>query len=620
MRVPLLVFLLLLSPVVAEATIAVTSLDSGSVTTNHIMTTNSVSPASGTLLLLFVGLNTTGCETSATVSGLSITWTSIGRSASANATARGWSAISAGNTGTITVTFGGANATCVATLWTLLGVTGADTTNAQGIAATHTTATGSGSHASPATCSLSMGTYASSGNATIGAWMLQAGASGATFTADADTGWANSTAVNIATGTFATQWLISKGSDTSSDGTFTWTGANSTAICITVEIQAPAQSSTTLWFSGGEAGNDRTANFAPIEVSGPNCASTPTAVAGGSQTRSGGYGIQAVVGRCMRQQTPTNPMTVYFRGWFKMVGIAGGPPGASVTIICLGQQSLGSSCLDIQINTSRKVIFGSATGTTTINDSTWYEIEAKGVVDAVVGGVEVKINGNVEINSFTTDSSAFVSFGYVEIGPFEGGAGIVEMDYDDMMICSGSYCPTGGVSVARQGTSGTPTYNAWTKNSCTGGTIDGCWSDTGYDTTKTATDAVANDAQTMLIHGFETTQSGHGTETIANHDTINACKTAAVMKSGTASAPVSIRRRLNGADTDTSKTLTTSDAYYDDGIWTIGGDKLAAAAVPEIGMVHGSGSATDTVYDMWLMCDYLAVTVPLRHRVTQDGN
>jgi hypothetical protein len=220
----------------AQAAITVTVLDSGSITTSNTIVTNSVSPPSGMLLLLWVGLNTTGCETTSAVAGLGVTWTDIARSASGQTTARGYRAISIGNTGAITITYGGTNANCVATLWTLLGLTGVDTTTNQGIVTTRTSL--SGIVGSPAQCTASLGTYAASGNATVGAYTLVNGALGATFTKDVDPGWVASTAINLANATFATQWLLVKGSDTIAIGTMTWAGATSNVQCVTAEIAA----------------------------------------------------------------------------------------------------------------------------------------------------------------------------------------------------------------------------------------------------------------------------------------------------------------------------------------------------------------------------------------------
>jgi hypothetical protein len=248
-----------------------------------------------------------------------------------------------------------------------------------------------------------------------------------------------------------------------------------------------------------------------------------------------------------------------------------------------------------------------ATGTTTVNGNTWYLIEAKFVISPTVGGVELKVNGNTEFTSLGTNTSAVGTWDFVQFGPDCGNTGTVDTSTDNFMVCSGAYCPP-GKTLARQATAGTPTYNAWTKTSCTVSTIDGCWSNTPFSATSNASSTVANDVQTMVVSDFATTQSGHGTEIFGNASTINACKAVMIAKSGTASAPLSIRRRLAGVDTDTAKVLTTSDAPYDDGIWTTTPAVLRNSAAMEIGAVHGVGSATDTVEDMWLICDALDAT------------
>ena len=54
---------------------------------------------------------------------------------------------------------------------------------------------------------------------------------------------------------------------------------------------------------------------------------------------------------------------------------------------------------------------------------------------------------------------------------------------------------------------------------------------------------------------------------------------------------------------DTTKILTTSDKYYDDGIWIATLDQLNSA---EIGGVKSgrAGGQTMTIEDCWLMVDY----------------
>lgn len=62
-----------------------------------------------------------------------------------------------------------------------------------------------------------------------------------------------------------------------------------------------------------------------------------------------------------------------------------------------------------------------------------------------------------------------------------------------------------------------------------------------------------------------------------------------------------IRRRVNGADTDTAKTLTTTDAYYDDGIWTT---TLTNLQSMEFGAFRDAGGDHNMqVEDVYLLVD-----------------
>ena len=110
----------------------------------------------------------------------------------------------------------------------------------------------------------------------------------------------------------------------------------------------------------------------------------------------------------------------------------------------------------------------------------------------------------------------------------------------------------------------------------------------------------------MLVAPFSATQSGHGSEVIGAGDTINACKAAAIAKTAVA-GNMDIRRRINGADTDVTVTLTTSDAYYDGGIFTTTTALLDSA---EIGVKNDLIATLETVEDMWLMVDYTDNLLP----------
>lgn len=83
--------------------------------------------------------------------------------------------------------------------------------------------------------------------------------------------------------------------------------------------------------------------------------------------------------------------------------------------------------------------------------------------------------------------------------------------------------------------------------------------------------------------------------------------TVAIRPGTDAGSAAKIRRRFNSSNTDTSITLTTSDAYYETSVFT---DNLTNILTSEVGVVHGSTSALQTVEDAWLMISYLPTRNP----------
>lgn len=161
-----------------------------------------------------------------------------------------------------------------------------------------------------------------------------------------------------------------------------------------------------------------------------------------------------------------------------------------------------------------------------------------------------------------------------------------------------------GRCIARQGKAGAPNADAWTKTG--GASAATVWSETPYSATNEAHSTAASQAQTMLVADINA-----GVHPIQPRDTINACKHIAIMKeigSGT-TRTYSMRRRLNGSNTDTAKTLTATDAVYDTGIWTDTYTNLRSA---EIGGVRGTGTGRHMqIEDCWLMVDYTPIGRPL---------
>lgn len=239
--------------------------------------------------------------------------------------------------------------------------------------------------------------------------------------------------------------------------------------------------------------------------------------------------------------------------------------------------------------------FSTVTGTRALVAGTWYRIEA--VVDQAAGGViKVYIDGVLEIN---TTHSADTTAGPTTRISLLGNTTCVAA-FDDVRFDAGGLSLIGaGHCVARQPvTGGTPTYDQWTKSS--GSDAGALWNETPFGTTNNCSDSTSGHAQTAVIARFSTVQSGHGQQVITSRDTVNAAKAAIVFKRATSGSP-SIRRRVNGTDTDTVVAGATTDAYKDDGIWTT---TVANLDLLEAGMVKAADANLTTVEDVWVIVDY----------------
>ncbi len=228
-----------------------------------------------------------------------------------------------------------------------------------------------------------------------------------------------------------------------------------------------------------------------------------------------------------------------------------------------------------------------------VQAGTWYRIEL--AIDLAAGGaIKVWVNGVLSINvTHTNNVSATPTDGY------SLWSGAAQTYFDDFRIDTATLTPPGAGSViARQGKTGTPNYNAWTKNGAATSAL--CWSNTPFTTGTNCSDNVLNDAQTMLVAPFSTAQSGHGGSTISPNDTINACKVAMIAKTAVA-GNITLRRRVGGVDTDVTKALTTADAYYQTAFFT---DTPANLDAYEIGVANALVATLETVEDMWLMVDF----------------
>lgn len=144
-------------------------------------------------------------------------------------------------------------------------------------------------------------------------------------------------------------------------------------------------------------------------------------------------------------------------------------------------------------------------------------------------------------------------------------------------------------------TGGTPTYDSWTKSS--GADAGALWNDTPFSAADFCTGTTNDTAQTAQVSDF--------TE-IGASDTIQGCRVGVVAKrSNGAATTMSIRRRVNGVDTDTAITTTTSDTFFQEStIWT---DTLTNLNSMEIGGLRGSGGRDFVIEDCWVFVAYTPV-------------
>lgn len=349
-------------------------------------------------------------------------------------------------------------------------------------------------------------------------------------------------------------------------------------------------------FAGGETGDTR-------ELSG----SIGALVVDGTIVKTGAYSYKySPVDTTFTNLGGINSATAFSRSHHYFTKTAN--PAGTIEILCLvhhnGTSDVAQLFLKVTSGGATSLVLRNGNGGAQIGSDfsvsldTWYTVEVKTVISATLGILELKVNGAVvatgsNLNTGTNNITLWIQAFYnAAFGTFLG------FQYmDDLILGDSAYIGEGGC-IARQGKAGAPTYDSFTKNGAATAAL--CWSDTPFSTGTNCTSIVNGGAQTMLTESFSVTQSGHGNQILGPGAAINACKAAIVGKVAVASSH-SIRRRLNGADTDTAKSVTTSDAYYDDGVWT---DTLGNLNSAEIGVLHGADVNLLTIEDVWLMVDY----------------
>lgn len=330
----------------------------------------------------------------------------------------------------------------------------------------------------------------------------------------------------------------------------------------------------------------------------------------GTTVRTGGYAAKFPTGGAAafrESKTGLNLATSFARFYLNVASfpsteriVLSSDPSSDVDIIRLYLTTAGKIKVT-NFSTGSNVTLGTGTAVLNTGAGVWNLIEVKTVISAGSGIVEVLVNGVTDQTYTGLTNNARGNVDRYAFGPGDGDPGVDEY-FDDLAIDDAAYCGAGRIIARQPKTGGTPTYNQYTKSTGTDG--GALWDNTPFTTADFCSDATNAHAQTGVISLFSTTQSGHGSETIASGDTVNAVKvwlvgkTSATTSSG---ALASIRRRVNGTDTDTAITLTTSDAYYETAIFTT---TVANLDLLEAGALHGNSTRTHTIEDVGVIVEY----------------
>ena len=256
--------------------------------------------------------------------------------------------------------------------------------------------------------------------------------------------------------------------------------------------------------------------------------------------------------------------------------------------------------------------FTQTSGTIVIANDTWTRIDV--AYDTAAGGIgKVWVENVLDIDITHTglvNNVASVNVGGLSTNPNW-------YFFDDMLFWDSATQPPDGMCIVRQGTTGTSIDDAWpTKTGAA--TAAGCWSDTPPDAATFVSTGNVNTliAQTMPVHPFSTSQSGHGAVPISPTDTINGVKIGFIgQDSWGESGNTNIRYYVNaGSPTDidlqatggTGNAMSIVDHYLERYITET---DVANLDLYEIGLYHPAGdfgAHTTIIRDIWMHVDFLS--------------
>ena len=356
-----------------------------------------------------------------------------------------------------------------------------------------------------------------------------------------------------------------------------------------------------IWLGGAETGS-----ISETATPGGGC-SVQTA-----NVRTGAYAYRCTSTNAFFDFIIYSKATMFFRFYAYILA----NPAATNTFFQLINGSTGLLTLRLTSTGKVQLILGAsagtvlATSTNSIPLNTWFRIEVKIICGTSSNGtLEVKIYDASENLLETLTSTGKTTAAATVTGAGYGfRTAAQQIDFDDIAEDDAAYCSAGRI-IVRQPKTGTPTYNAWTKTG-----TDPYWADTPFNTANRATSVNSGipSRQTKLISAFDTTQTGHGNQTIGVNDTINAAGIYYVAKRGTGTAATYAMNFIyNSVLTENAVLLITSDDYYYSHITS----SLTLALLNSMqagGKQTTAGSVLMTIEDLWVIVDYKpVVTTPV---------
>lgn len=301
-----------------------------------------------------------------------------------------------------------------------------------------------------------------------------------------------------------------------------------------------------------------------------------------------------------------NATQVTARGWFR-INISTAPSGGNSNSTHIAIRTATTSIARIRSAISadgsvslRATNSGGATvggRTANIQQDVWYRVELTCKTGTTDGIITFRLNGK-EIATVTNENNGSTNLDHVQIGGVDSGSGTVGTAWwDDLLYRDDSTFPGDGRSIMLPVVSGTPTYDAFTKNGASG--IHQVWNDVPFSATNNAASSAASQAQTSMVDDPLKVTDGLGYQ-----DVVNAVRVGIVAKSITSAGDgtYNIRRRVGGSNTDTAVTLTTTDTYFASGIFT---PTIAELRSIEIGAFRDAGGTINMqVEDAYLFVDY----------------